>query len=212
MEVIPSGNSHNQNGKGNELFPVFFRMDKLHIVVIGGGAVGEEKTGAILRNSPSANIKVIAPEIRQQIVEWVSLHRGLEVTYKPYEPSDLDGADLVIAATCIHELNDQVQKDAKQKKILVNVADTPEKCDFYLSSVVQKGDLKIAISTNGKSPTFAKRMRELLEETLPEGIDAILQQLNQIRNTLKGDFDYKIKRMDEITKEAMKNVRNDKNE
>jgi len=189
-----------ENGKGNELFPVFFRMDKIHIVVIGGGAVGTEKVGAILKNSPSASIYVIAPEIRQEIVDWSKQHSGLKLYHKAYTPSDLKGADLVIAATSIHVLNAQVQIDAKQRNILVNVADTPELCDFYLSSVVQKGDLKIAISTNGKSPTFAKRMRELLEDALPDGIDTILQQLNQIRNKLKGDFEYKVKKMDEITK------------
>lgn len=204
MEVGDSKKDMHANGKGNELFPVFFRMDKLRIAVIGGGAVGTEKTGAILKNSPSARIKIVAPEIRQEIVDLASVHTGLELYFKPYEASDLDGVDLIIAATCIEELNAQVQLDAKSKRILVNVADTPDKCDFYLSSVVQKGDLKIAISTNGRSPTFAKRMRELLEDTLPDGIDAILQQLNEIRNKLKGDFEYKVKKMDEITKAAMK--------
>ena len=200
METSVSNIQNEPNGKGNELFPVFFRMDKIHIVVIGGGAVGTEKVGAILKNSPSASIHVIAPEITAKIVEWSKLYSGLKLTYKEYEPSDLNGADLVIAATCINMLNAQVQIDAKQKNILINVADTPELCDFYLSSVVKKGDLKIAISTNGMSPTFAKRMRELLEDVLPDSIDAVLQQLHQIRNKLKGDFEYKVKKMDEITK------------
>ena len=192
-----------KNGKENELFPVFFRMDKLHMVVIGGGAVGTEKIGAILKNSPAASIKVVAPEISQAIVDWTKIHSGLKLSYKAYTLSDLVGADLVVAATCITFLNVQVQMDAKQQGILINVADTPELCDFYLGSIVQKGALKIAISTNGQSPTFAKRMRELLEDVLPDSIDAILQQLNEIRNKLKGDFEYKVKKMDEITK-AMK--------
>jgi len=200
MEENKENSKTIENGKGNELFPVFFRMDKLHVVVIGGGAVGTEKVGAILRNSPSASIHVIAPEISNEIVEWAKHHTGLKISYKPYESKDLAGADLVIAATCIHVLNAQVQADAKQQNILINVADTPDLCDFYLSSVVQKGDLKIAISTNGKSPTFAKRMRELLEDALPMDIDSILQQLNQIRNKLKGDFEYKVQKMNEITK------------
>lgn len=189
-----------ESGKGNELFPVFFRMDKLQLIVIGGGAVGTEKVGAVLKNSPRASVHVIAPQISKEIAAWSEVHSGLKLSYKTYEATDIDAADLVIAATCIHELNAQVQADAKQKRILVNVADTPELCDFYLSSVVQKGDLKIAISTNGKSPTFAKRMRELLEDVLPMSIDEILQQLNQIRNKLKGDFEYKVQKMNEITK------------
>jgi len=203
MDVSKHIEEHKQNGKENELFPVFFRMDKLHVVVIGGGAVGTEKVGAILKNSPAASIKVVAPEISQTIVDWTEKHPGLKLSHKAYMPSDLTGADLVVAATCISVLNAQVQVDAKQKGILINVADTPELCDFYLGSIVQKGALKIAISTNGQSPTFAKRMRELLEDVLPDSIDAILQQLNEIRNKLKGDFEYKVKKMDEITK-AMK--------
>lgn len=203
MDVSTHIETQNQSGKENELFPVFFRMDKLHLVVIGGGAVGTEKVGAILKNSPAASINVVAPEISQTIVDWTEKHPGLKLSYKAYDLSDLSDADLVVAATCIRVLNEQVQIDAKQKGILINVADTPELCDFYLGSIVQKGALKIAISTNGQSPTFAKRMRELLEDVLPDSIDAILQQLNEIRNKLKGDFEYKVKKMDEITK-AMK--------
>jgi len=193
----------NKNGKGNELFPVFFRMDKLKVLVVGGGQVGTEKIGAILRNSPAAMIHVVAPEISKEIVDWANQFSGLTISYKAYAADDLVHTDLVIAATCIRPLNAQVQRDAKQQGVLINVADTPELCDFYLGSIVQKGDLKIAISTNGQSPTFAKRMRELLEEALPDSIDSILQQLNDIRNKLKGDFEYKVKKMDEITK-AMK--------
>ncbi|WP_299252752.1 bifunctional precorrin-2 dehydrogenase/sirohydrochlorin ferrochelatase [uncultured Cytophaga sp.] len=193
----------NKNGKGNELFPVFFRMDKLKVLVVGGGLVGTEKIGAILKNSPAATIHVVAPEISKEIVDWSVQYSGLTLNYKEYNQTDLIDMDLVVAATCIRPLNAQVQLDAKNGGVLINVADTPELCDFYLGSIVQKGDLKIAISTNGQSPTFAKRMRELLEEALPDSIDDILQQLNDIRNKLKGDFEYKVKKMDEITK-AMK--------
>ncbi len=200
MEIINSMEQTETSGKGNELFPVFFRLDKLRIVVIGGGLVGTEKVGAILKSSTAASIHVVAPEISSEIIAWSKQYPGVNVSHKAYSQNDLAGADLVIAATCIHVLNAQVQMDAKQNNILINVADTPELCDFYLSSVVKKGDLKIAISTNGKSPTFAKRMRELLEEALPNSIDGILQQLNQIRNKLKGDFEYKVNKMNEITK------------
>jgi precorrin-2 dehydrogenase/sirohydrochlorin ferrochelatase len=184
---------------GNLLFPVFFRLDKLHILVVGGGAVGLEKLTAIYKNSPYARATVVAPEIRSEIVALAEQYSGLTLKCKPYEKQDLEGYDLVIAATCIGTLNEEVRQDANACKVLCNIADTPESCDFYMCSVVQKGDLKIAISTNGKSPTFAKRMRELLEEVLPEGIQAILDNLMQIRNTLKGDFDSKVKKLDEIT-------------
>src|SRR6187431_1064014 len=112
MDVSKDIEEHIQSGKENELFPVFFRMDKLHVVVIGGGAVGTEKIGAILKNSPAASIKVVALEISQTIVDWSAQHPGLKLSHKAYAPSDLTGADLVIAATCIRVLNAQVQVDA----------------------------------------------------------------------------------------------------
>ena len=82
---------------------------------------------------------------------------------------------------------------------LLNVADTPELCDFYLASIVQKGNLKIAISTNGLSPTGAKRIKESLNDALPDSLDQILLNLNHLRSKLKGDFAYKIKKMNEAT-------------
>ena len=88
---------------------------------------------------------------------------------------------------------------AKARKILSNIADTPDLCDFYLSSVVKKGDLKIAISTNGKSPTLAKRLREMFEEIIPEGTQDLLDNLKAVREKLRGDFEYKVNKLNEIT-------------
>jgi precorrin-2 dehydrogenase / sirohydrochlorin ferrochelatase len=190
-------------GKGNELFPVFFKLEKLNLLMVGGGAVGLEKAGAVFRNSPQANVTLVAPEIRQEIIDLAALHPNFKLIYKAYEEQDLDGMDLVIAATANHDLNLEVHRGAKKKKILVNVADTPDICDFYLSSIVQKGNLKIAISTNGQSPTLAKRIREVLEDALPEEIDALLDNLKEIRAKLKGDFEYKVNKLNEITS-AMK--------
>ena len=81
----------------------------------------------------------------------------------------------------------------------MNIADTPNLCDFYMGSIVTKGHLKIAISTKGKSPTLAKRMREWLEFIIPDEIDDSLHKLNEFRDRIKGDFVLKLKRMDEIT-------------
>ena len=161
--------------------------------------VGTEKITAIHKSSPNAHIKVVAPYISDEIVHLSKSGFDIELFYKPFEKSDLEGIDLVGIATADHELNRQVRAETKLKKILTNVADTPDECDFYLGSIVKKGDLKIAISTNGKSPTFAKRFREILEEILPEGIQQILENLTQIRSKLKGDFEYKVQKLNEIT-------------
>jgi len=92
-----------------------------------------------------------------------------------------------------------VYKVNKEKKVLTNVADKPDLCDFYLGSIVQKGNLKIAISTNGKSPTIAKRIKEILNETIPDEMDDLLNNMQRIRNGLKGDFNDKVKRLNDIT-------------
>jgi siroheme synthase-like protein len=88
---------------------------------------------------------------------------------------------------------------ARSRNIPVNVADTPDLCDFYLGSVVTKGQLKIGISTNGQSPTFAKRFRQVLEDVLPDETNDLVVNLRAIRDRLKGDFQYKVKKLNEYT-------------
>mgnify|MGYP001583593920 FL=1 len=109
----------------------------------------------------------------------------------------------MIAATGNSELNKLVKHEAEKRNILVNVADTPLLCDFYLGSIVQKGDLKIAISTNGKSPTLAKRLREYFEENLPD-VQDLLENLYSFRNKLRGDFTNKVNVLNELTSLLLK--------
>ena len=102
------------------------------------------------------------------------------------------------------EVNLQVRKEAKLRNILVNVADNPPYCDFYMGGIVSKGNLKIAISTNGKSPTLAKRLRQLFEEVIPETTDELLENLNTYRKTLKGDFEEKVDKLNELTRDMIR--------
>lgn len=161
--------------------------------------MGTEKLSFLLKSSPDTPVKLVAPLISDEIKTLASTHPQIQLVYKSFDENDLDGVQLVIAGTALKDVNREVWKAAKSRNILVNVADTPELCDFYLGSIVTKGDLKIAISTNGQSPTFAKRLREMLEEVLPESIDGILAKLTEIRHSLKGDFAQKIEQLDEIT-------------
>ncbi|GAB3567600.1 hypothetical protein GCM10027578_18790 [Spirosoma luteolum] len=183
----------------NTLFPIFVKAEQLHTLIVGGGYVGLEKATALLGNAPDARVTLIAPEIREELYGLARLHPRLELIKEPYHRLYLAGKDLVIVGTNDKEVNRQVQIDCKVERILVNVADTPALCDFYLSSVVKKGDLKIAISTNGKSPTFAKRFREVLEDILPDSLQETLDNLTAIRMKLKGDFVQKMEKLNEIT-------------
>ncbi|CCH02452.1 siroheme synthase [Fibrella aestuarina BUZ 2] len=184
----------------NTLFPIFVKLDQLQTLIVGGGYVGLEKLTAVLANSPAAPVTLVAPEIRAEIRELAAAHPGVTLVQVRYDDTYLTDKDLVIVGTNDKAVNRQVQADCKARKILVNVADTPPLCDFYLSSVVKKGDLKIAISTNGKSPTFAKRFREVLEEMLPDSLQETLDNLTAIRQQLTGDFQAKMDRLNEITK------------
>lgn len=184
----------------NTLFPIFVKAENLHTLIVGGGYVGLEKLTALLGNAPDARVTLVAPLIRDEIRAWAARNPKLELLAEPYQPDHLTDKDLVIVGTNDKAVNRLVQADCKARRILVNVADTPDLCDFYLSSVVKKGDLKIAISTNGKSPTFAKRFREVLEDILPDSLQDTLDNLTVIRNQLKGDFVQKMERLNEITK------------
>lgn len=183
----------------NNLFPVFLKLEHLHLLIVGGGYVGIEKLEAVLRNSPETKIRLVAPEISEEIKKMAKNHR-IELIYEPYNSTHLENINLVIVGTGILEVSKAVREDCLRKKILINAADKPDLCDFYLGSVVSKGDLKIAISTNGKSPTFAKRFREILEKILPDSLQETLDNLQEIRNKLKGDFEYKVEKLNEITK------------
>lgn len=191
----------------NPLYPIFLKLHELSMLIVGAGEVGYEKLFFILKSSPQANITMVAPWVSPKIEELLAEKKGHRVSIhkKPFEITDLEGHDLVIAATNIRELNHEVQRAAKAAGNLINVADTPELCDFYLGSIVTRGQLKVAISTNGRSPTFAKRFRQLLEEALPEEVDDLLQNLRVVRDQLGGDFEYKVKRLNEITAGLIEN-------
>jgi siroheme synthase-like protein len=196
--------NHENLNSTNLLFPVFLKLDKLHVLIVGGGNVGTEKLHFMLKSSPNAKVNLVAPEIADEIQQLTASYPSVQLIFREFEENDLENIDIVIVATENRDLNLTIRDLAKSKKIITNVADTPELCDFYLGSIVTKGDLKIAISTNGKSPTFSKRFRMLLEEVLPDELPQVLNNLRTIRDNLKGDFNYKIKKLNEITESLIK--------
>ncbi len=176
----------------NTLFPIYVKLDQINTLLIGGGPVGLEKLQALLSNSPNAKVKIVARDVIDEIVVLVNSNNLLSLEIRDFEEQDLVGIDLLIMATNNPVFNEEVKQLAKTRNLLVNVADKPDLCDFYLGSVVQKGNLKIGISTNGKSPTIAKRLKEFLNDLLPEEIDETLNLMASYRHSLKGDFQRKV--------------------
>jgi siroheme synthase-like protein len=188
----------------NELFPVFLKLNDLNVLIIGGGKIGLEKLSSVLLNSPLSRVKVVAISFIDELKQFVESYPLVELIESEFKDEHLEGIQIVISALNNVELSEQIKIKANQKGILYNAADKPELCDFFLSSIVTKGDLKIGISTNGKSPTMAKRIKETLNYAIPDETDDVIQNLNKIRNSLKGDFDYKVKTLNEITKDFQK--------
>ena len=188
----------------NPLYPIFLLPERLNILVVGGGNVGLEKLTSLIKNSPQANVKLVGANIFPETKTYLN---ELNITFeeKFFEESDLEGINILFIAINIKAESAKIRAIAKTKNILVNVADTPDLCDFYLGSVVTKGDLKIGISTNGKSPTLSKRIREYMEEALPDSTQDLIDNLGKIRSTLTGDFQSKVEQLNAITKNMVDN-------
>ena len=183
----------------NNLFPVFLKLESLQTLIVGGGHVGHEKLSAVLKNSPSAKVTLVGRTIQEPIKELARKHPQVKLEERNFKLWDLWDKDLVLLATDNRQLHETIRNFARSRRLLINVADTPELCDFYLGSVVTKGNLKIGVSTNGKSPTISKRIREYLDEAIPEDTNELLENMQKIRERIKGDFNTKVKVLNDIT-------------
>ncbi len=206
METVQVDSSEASKVEGaNHLFPVFLKLEEMQVLLVGGGKVALEKLSAILKNSPATNIRLVGTEISADIKELAATHPSLQLWERPFEASDLQGAEIVLIAIDDKDQSEAIRRLAKSEGKLVNAADKPDLCDFYLGSIVQKGHVKIAISTNGKSPTMAKRLKEILNNAIPAEISGITDNLNLIRNRLNGNFSQKVKKLDKITQVLVEN-------
>lgn len=185
--------------EGNRLFPVFLKLESFRLLIVGGGNVALEKLNAVLSNSPGTEVQLVAPLIHAEIFALAEQFKNVYLHERPYEKADLEDIDLVFVAVDDPEISEQVVYDAHKFSLLVNVADTPALCDFYLSSIVKKGELKIGISTNGKSPVFAKRLKEILAAHIPADTEISIHNLNKLREHLDGDFSEKVKQLNAVT-------------
>jgi len=183
----------------NNLYPVFLKVVNLKILIVGGGNVGLEKLGFLVKSSPDASVQMVALEFLEATATLAAQY-NVTLTKDGYNSSYLTGKHMVIAATDNVVVNEQIYHDCRAKNILVNVADNPPFCDFYMGGIVTKGNVKVAISTNGKSPTTAKRLRQFFEDVIPENIDDMVRNINEYRKTIKGDFEEKVEILNEFTK------------
>ena len=186
----------------NELYPIFLKVSELNVLIVGGGNVGLEKLSFLLKSSPNAKVTVLAKEFNEKLIALAEKFK-VKTIVNSYDSSFLEDKHIVIAATDSLAVNIQIHSDCKKRNILINVADNPSYCDFYMGGIVTKGNVKIAISTNGKSPTMAKRLRQFFEDVIPESIDELAENLNSYRKTIKGDFEEKVKLINDLTKDMI---------
>ena len=165
----------------NTYYPVFIELKQQPCVVIGGGKIAEGKVEGLL--SVQARVTVISPELTGRLRELVKESR---ITYigRAYQPGDLTGAFLVICATDQAEINHQVWQEATANRQLVNVVDDTPRCNFIAPSIVRKGDLTIAISTSGKAPALAVRLKERLQRDLGPEYEQFLELAGELREPL----------------------------
>jgi uroporphyrin-III C-methyltransferase len=160
------------------MLPIFLKLDGRRCLLVGAGNVALDKIGSLLKTG--LQLRVVAPEARAE-VRRLADEGKLEWVQRAFEPSDLDGNFLVIAATDSPDVNTGVYRASVERNILCNSVDDIPNCDFFFGSVVSRGDLQIAISTAGQSPALAQRLRREISDQLPEDLGPWLQQLGQLR-------------------------------
>lgn len=163
------------------LFPMFVKLDGRHVLIVGAGRVGEPKIRSLLPTG--AKIRVVAREANEAVREWAR-NGEIVLEERDFVPPDLDNVFLVVVATSSRDLNEVIFQAAHSRRILCNVVDAPEQCDFYYPAVVQRGDLQIAISTSGQSPSLAKKIRQQLERQFGPGYAHWVAELGGTRRKI----------------------------
>jgi precorrin-2 dehydrogenase/sirohydrochlorin ferrochelatase len=163
------------------LFPAFLKLEGRHCLVVGAGPVAEDKIPSLLR--AGAKVRVVAPEATERIRNWASAKKIIW-EQRAFRAQDLAGAFLVIAATSSGALHARIQAQARRRGVLCNAVDDPEHCDFFYGAVVRRGGLLIAISTSGRSPALAQRIRKKLEQEFNEEYAAWVEEIGAIRERL----------------------------
>ncbi len=171
----------------SSLFPMFVKLEGKRCLVVGAGKVGEPKISSLLETG--ARIHAVALEASEAVHHWARAGK-ITLEIRGFAPADLDGTFLAIVATASRDLNSSIYREAQRRGILCNVVDVPEYCDFYYPAVVRRGDLQIAISTNGQSPSLAQKLRQQLERQFGPGYARWVAELGETRKlVLASDLD-----------------------
>lgn len=171
----------------NSLFPIFLKLAGRRCLVVGAGKVAEQKIAGLLE--AGALVRVVALRASEPVRAW-AIEKKIELEVRAYAPGDLAGNFLVVVAAGSPLLNEFIYREAQRQGILCNVVDVPELCDFYYPAVVQRGDLQIAISTNGQSPSLAQKLRQQLEGQFGPGYARWVKELGETRRlVLASDLD-----------------------
>ncbi len=161
---------------------MFLKLSARPCLVLGAGTIAESKIAGLLE--AGGRVRVVAPEATPQVRSWAQSN-SIEWHQRSFQPDDLTGMFLVVAATSSAELHQRIFEEATRRGVLCNIVDVPVLCDFYYPAVVQRGALQIAISTAGKSPALAQRLRKQLEEQFGLEYEEWLAQLGEVRDQLQ---------------------------
>ncbi|MBI5789156.1 MAG: bifunctional precorrin-2 dehydrogenase/sirohydrochlorin ferrochelatase [Candidatus Schekmanbacteria bacterium] len=159
-------------------YPVYLNLNGKKCLVVGGGVVAERKVLTLL--DCGANVKLISPALTPRLGELAG-QRRFEYVSRTYQPGDSAGSFLVVGATDNRKLHEQITAEAESHNILVNIVDVPDLCNFIVPSIVSRGDLQISISTGGKSPAMAKKIRRELERQFGDEYAQFLELMGQWR-------------------------------
>ncbi len=163
------------------LFPMFMKLTGKPCLVVGAGKVGEPKIAGLL--DTGARITVVAIAASESVREWAQAGK-IDLELRPFSSDDLSGKFLAVIATASQSLNEHIYREAQRRGVLCNVVDVPDLCDFFYPAVVQRGDLQIAISTAGQSPSLAQKLRKQLERQFGEGYAEWVAQLGETRRLI----------------------------
>ena len=168
--------------KNYPYYPIYLDIENRDVVIIGGGNVCARKAETMMKYG--ARVTIVSPEFTEEIVKWAE-EGCLRLERKPYDPSDLDGANIVIASTDIQSVNEQIAADCRARRIPVNVVDVTPLCEFIVPAIIETGSIQIAVSTGGKSPALARTLKEDLQRSIGPEYAEVNDALGSLRDGAK---------------------------